>query len=149
MSDRVLVLRRTYPDVTPEELFEAWTDPALVAEWYGPEGFTNEIDYMDVRVGGEYRLVMQAPDGSKMPLRGTFQLLDRPTKLSFSWQWETAPGDIGSGKTLVTVDIRAKGSATEIVLTHEGFATEEQKSNHEMGWTGALDKLGRFLAANA
>ena len=146
MSDRTLVLRRSYPDVTPDEMFEAWTAPDLVAEWYGPEGFTNDIEFMEARAGGGYRLIMNAPDGQKFALRGTFRAVERPTKVSFTWIWEEAPPGADPQETLVTVDIRAAGSATEIVLTHEDFRDTAQRDMHVEGWSGSLDKLGRFLA---
>lgn len=146
MSDRVLVLRRSFAGVTPEEMYDAWTRPELVAAWYGPEGFSNTVHEMDLRVGGRYRLTMHAPDGSDYPLSGTFSVLDRPRRLGFTWRWETAPPEADSAETRVTVDIKAAGTATEIVLTHEGFADVEAVRNHETGWTGALERLARRLS---
>ena len=48
MADVALVITRTF-DAKPEDVFRAWIDPKLVAEWYGPEGFTNEIHEFDAR----------------------------------------------------------------------------------------------------
>lgn len=146
MKDRTLVLRRTFANVSAEAVYDAWTRPELIAEWYGPEGFTNEIHEMDVRPDGNYRLTMHAPDGSKYPLTGVFRTLRRPERLSFTWKWETPPANGDPNETLVTVDIRQVGDMTEMVLTHEGFATADDVTNHETGWAGALDKLGRSLA---
>ena len=62
MADVALVITRTL-NAKPEDVFKAWLDPKQVADWYGPEGFTNEIHEYDAREGGTYRLTMKAPNG--------------------------------------------------------------------------------------
>jgi uncharacterized protein YndB with AHSA1/START domain len=148
MNDTVLTLTRTFPDVDAEAVYDAWTRPELVADWYGPDGFANEIHEMDVRVGGRYHLTMIAPDGSRYALSGEFRLLEPPNRLSFSWKWENQPESAGNETTLVTVDIRQVASGTQVTLTHSGFANSEHRDNHRSGWEPALDKLGRTLSAN-
>ena len=144
----VLALTRTFPGVEPQAVYDAWTRPELVADWYGPEGFTNEIHEMDVRVGGRYHLTMIAPDGSRYPLRGEFRTLEPPHRLAFSWQWETLPEAAGDVETLVTVEIRRAGAGSEVTLTHSGFASAEHRDNHRSGWEPALGKLGKTLSAD-
>lgn len=148
MSGTVLTLTRTFPDVEPQAVYDAWTKPELVADWYGPDGFTNEIHKMDVRVGGRYRLTMVAPDGSRHPLSGEFRELEPPHRLAFSWKWENTSPAVGNEETLVTVDIRAVKAGVEVTLTHSGFASAEQRDNHRMGWEPALGKLGNTLSRN-
>src|SRR5271155_1615963 len=61
-SDREIVTMRVFE--APRELvFAAWTEPKHVAQWWGPNGFTNTIYEMDVRPGGVWRFVMHGPDG--------------------------------------------------------------------------------------
>jgi uncharacterized protein YndB with AHSA1/START domain len=148
MTGETLVLKRVFPDVDPQAVFDAWTKPELVADWYGPEGFTNEIDEMDVCVGGRYRLTMHAPDGSRYPLSGEFRTVDPPHRLAFSWKWESQPATVGNEETLVTVDIRPVKTGVEVTLTHSGFADGGQRDNHRSGWEPAFDKLARTLSAN-
>lgn len=143
MNDKILVLRRTFRRVSADDVYDAWVRPEIVADWYGPEGFVNEIHEMESREGGGYRLTMHAPDGSAYKLRGVFRALRRPTKLAFTWMWETPPENGDPRETLVTVDISQQGPDVLLMLTHEGFAGREDVASHEMGWTGALDKLGR------
>lgn len=57
-----LTIRRTF-ETSRERVWEAWTDPEQVAQWWGPNGFTNTVDKMDVRPGGVWRFVMHGPDG--------------------------------------------------------------------------------------
>jgi uncharacterized protein YndB with AHSA1/START domain len=50
-----------------ELMWEVWTDPEHIVNWWGPHGFTNTIQHMDVREGGEWRLTMHGPDGINYP----------------------------------------------------------------------------------
>ena len=50
----------------PRELvWKAWTDPQMMARWWGPKGFTNPVCEMDVRVGGKILIHMRAPNGAR------------------------------------------------------------------------------------
>ncbi|MHC5832643.1 MAG: SRPBCC domain-containing protein, partial [Nostoc sp.] len=44
-------------------MFQAWTDPKHIAQWWGPKGFTTRVIEMDLRPGGKWRYVMTGPDG--------------------------------------------------------------------------------------
>ncbi|ESQ74859.1 SRPBCC domain-containing protein [Asticcacaulis sp. AC402] len=52
-------------------VYQAWTDPQMLAAWWGPEGLTTTVD-VDVRPGGSLSLIMHAPDGSDYPVMGEF-----------------------------------------------------------------------------
>lgn len=146
MADTTLVIKKVF-DASPEDVFDAWTDPEQVALWYGPEGFNKtDIHSFDVREGGAYSLTMNAPDGGKHKLRGTFKKIERPRKLVLTWQWEGGEGDMGGDETLVTVELADVGGKTEMVFTHSGFATEAAKNNHNQGWTGSFNKLEKVLS---
>jgi uncharacterized protein YndB with AHSA1/START domain len=54
-------------------VWKAWTDPKMMAQWFGPRGFTNPVCELDVRVGGTLRIVMRGPDGQDYPMIGKFR----------------------------------------------------------------------------
>ena len=61
---------------TPVELvWEVWTKPEHLSQWWGPNGFTNRISKMDVRSGGEWDLVMHGPDGRHMLFRSAEEFI--------------------------------------------------------------------------
>ncbi|WP_261800462.1 SRPBCC family protein [Paenibacillus sp. PAMC21692] len=66
-----LTTSRIY-DVPRELAFAAWTTPDQLAEWWGPEGFTNTFHEIDFSPGGVWRLTMHGPDGTDYPNRNTF-----------------------------------------------------------------------------
>src|SRR2546426_6169783 len=61
-ADREIITTRVL-DAPRELVWKAWTDPKHVAEWWGPNGFTNTIQEMDVRPDGVWRFIMHGPDG--------------------------------------------------------------------------------------
>ena len=65
-----------------------------------------------------------------------------PERLVFTWKWEHEPLE---SETLVTVEFLKSGPGTRLILTHERFAAETSRQEHEKGWTGCLDRLQNFL----
>src|SRR5215475_9544910 len=65
-------------------VWEAWTDPKMMAQWFGPRGFTNPVCELDVRVGGSLRIVMRGPDGQDYPMKGEFRQVVAPERLVFT-----------------------------------------------------------------
>lgn len=65
-------------------VFKTWTDPLHVAQWWGPEGFTNPVCRWDARPGGGIRIDMRAPDGTLYPMGGIFHEVIAPEWLDFT-----------------------------------------------------------------
>ena len=63
---------------TPAQVFAAMTDPARLARWWGPAGFTNEVTLCDLRLGGRWLFVMHGPDGKAYPNENHFEVLEPP-----------------------------------------------------------------------
>ncbi len=62
---------REFP-VPPEAVFAAIQDPARLARWWGPEGFTNTFDTFEFREGGQWLFTMHGPDGANYPNESEF-----------------------------------------------------------------------------
>jgi len=71
-SDRELLITRKL-NAPVQLVWEAWTDPEHIANWWGPDGFTNTITKMDMRPGGEWNLVMHGPDGTDFDNKSIFK----------------------------------------------------------------------------
>jgi uncharacterized protein YndB with AHSA1/START domain len=135
-----LEITRTF-DAPPSRIFACFTNEEDFNAWLGPYDVRGEVTLLEPRVGGRYRIVMHRPDGSDMVVGGQFQTLEEPSRLSFTWKWDT-----GQDTTLITVVLRAVGNKTEMHFRHEGFSTEIDRDNHNPGWTGCFDKLEVFVA---
>ncbi len=69
-ADRQLILKRWFA-APPALVFRAWTDPAMMAGWWGPRGFDTTVE-ADPSPGGGYAITMQGPDGTRYPMHGQF-----------------------------------------------------------------------------
>jgi len=81
-GDREIVITRLL-DAPRELVFDMWTDPKHIAQWWGPNGFTTTIHQMDVRPGGVWRLVMHGPDGRDYQNRLVFLEIAKPERLVY------------------------------------------------------------------
>lgn len=72
-----LVTSRWLP-APPERVFDAFADPAQLARWWGPRGFTTTTLAFDLRAGGVWRLVMRGPDGADYPMAKQVVRVERP-----------------------------------------------------------------------
>jgi len=138
-----LVLRRTYA-APRQRVFDAWTKPEFAVKFLGTGEVTVPEARMDVRTGGSYTIVMLMPDGERWNVRGTYREVRPPERLCMTWRWEEdKPED--EYDTLLTLEFNELGGGTELVLTHEQFASVDSRDRHETGWTAIMQQLGAFV----
>ena len=124
---------------------EVFTDPNELARWWGPEGFSTPSLEFDPSVGESYRIEMQPPEGDAFYLTGEFRVVDRPTRLAYTFRWEDPdPDDV---ETVVDLSFRDFGESTEVVFTQGLFKTEARRALHRDGWTDGFNKLEALLSS--
>ena len=147
-QDVVLQVNRRF-EAPRERVFEAWTSPAVLREWWraGPEWETPEAE-VDLRPGGSYRLSMRDTEKDEThTVVGEYKEVSPPERLVYTWNWEgDAEPMAGSEGTLVTVEFADDDGATEVSLTHTGFANEEIMGMHAHGWEACIANLERYLS---
>jgi uncharacterized protein YndB with AHSA1/START domain len=136
----VLLVRRSIR-ASPERIFDAWTQPEHLKRWWGPESVECIEAEVDLRVGGQYRIANQFPDGKVLWISGEFETVERPHRLVYTWR----VGDIAGAAERVTVTFEARGETTEVIVAHERIPTESMRDLHEQGWVGCLDGLVDYL----
>lgn len=131
-------------------VYEAWTDPAIMMQWFGPAGRRCPGATLDVRVGGAYRIEVVscspppgAADGQTHMAAaiGHYTQVVPNELLQFTWSTDWSPGE----ESLVTVSLRDVAGGTEINILHENFNQEASRDGHNQGWVGCLDKLANLL----
>jgi uncharacterized protein YndB with AHSA1/START domain len=79
-------------------------------------------------------------DGTEHESRGEFLEVTKPRRLAMTWRW------LGSeGESRVEIDLKPIDDGTELTFTHALLRDEPTRAAHEKGWTGALDKLEKYL----
>lgn len=128
---------------TPEEVFDAWTNPAVLMRWWAmrPSQSPGTCE-VDLRVGGRYLLEMRDPDtGAVHAVAGEYREVQRPHRLVFTWCWQGG-GDMHPGHvSVVSIEFAARGDRTTVVLEHADLASETSRNGHGAGWRGVLESL--------
>jgi uncharacterized protein YndB with AHSA1/START domain len=122
------------------------TDAGRVMRWFGPQGYTPTRVDLDPRVDGAYRITMRPPEGEEFHIRGVFKEVVPARRLAFTFAYEEpSPDDV---ETLVMLTLREPtAGSTELALEQSGFATEDRRELHHVGWTDSLERLGALIAA--
>ncbi|EQA46590.1 hypothetical protein LEP1GSC050_0162 [Leptospira broomii serovar Hurstbridge str. 5399] len=146
-ADREISTTRIFN--APRDLvWRVWTDPNHVAQWWGPNGFTNTVHEMSVKPGGVWRITMRGPDGVDYPNKIVYLEVIKPERLVYSHGSgdEENPGDFH-----VTVTFTERNGKTE--LSMRGLfksAKERDQAAKEYGAIEGLkqtmDRLEQFLA---
>jgi uncharacterized protein YndB with AHSA1/START domain len=133
-----------------EKVFEAWTQREKLEKWMCrfPRS-ESRYQGSDARPGGVRVMEVKAASGETFKQTITYRDIEPPSRLVFSWDWQefSAAGEkIDEAlNTLVTVEFHPRGTFTEVILTHEGLRTAEQRARHERGWIGCFDSLTETL----
>jgi uncharacterized protein YndB with AHSA1/START domain len=127
-------------------VYAAWTDPAQMKQWFGPEKVQTRELIADARVGGEFRWDLINPEGEEMTIRGEFRELKPGKKIVFTWHWEE--DEVWKNHvSIVTIELSDADGGTELRLAHEQLPNEASRDGHKGGWNSVLDKLARFVDA--
>ncbi len=126
-----------------EAVFRAFTEPAALVKWYGPEGMSVDDLKVDLRPGGAYSLVFRQADGGGHALSGVYREVSPPGRLVMTWVW--GQGDMAGIETLVTIELAEAGTETELTLTHEMLPSQNSIDHHGKGWMSIFNCLDRFV----
>jgi uncharacterized protein YndB with AHSA1/START domain len=137
-----LTVQRTFK-APRSKVFNAWKDPELVKLWLGGQQARKLHAEIDFRVGGAYRVEIQNPSGATYHLHGTYQEIDEPERIVFTWAFDT--WDSAQDVTLVTVTFSEAEGQTNLTLTHERFRDVPTRDLHGEGWGVCFDRLENLL----
>lgn len=142
-TDREVIMTRAF-DAPRRMVFDAMTKPEYIKRWYGPHGFVVSLCESDLRVGGAYRIVQRAPDGSEIGFRGVHRELAPPERRVYTWIFELMPDkeaivtetfDEQGGKTIFTARLLFQSKADRDGYLSTGAAEGASQS------MGRIDEL--------
>lgn len=144
-ADREITITQVF-DAPRELVFNAWTDPKRIVQWWGPQGFTTTIHEMDVRPGGVWRFIMHGPDGVDYPNKVVYSEIVKPERLVYDH------GEKGrSGFFHMTVNFAEHGKKTRLTMQmlFESVAERDRvvkEYNAIEGGKQTLERLAQHLA---
>jgi len=149
-------LEHPYP-ASAETLWELWTTPEGIASWWAPDGFTVEVQTLELEPGGElvYAMTATGPEqiafmeSAGMPLstvsRKTFTEVDRPRRLAYTSLADFIPGVEPYG-FLTVVDLTPTEAGTDVVMTVEEMHDDVWTERLLAGRTNELENLARVAS---
>ncbi|MCP4315544.1 MAG: SRPBCC domain-containing protein [Hyphomicrobiales bacterium] len=144
IDDQVLIIERTI-SASIEKVFDAWINPELLVQWWGPEGMSIPKHTLDVREGGTWETTMRNADGGEVVVSGVYKAIDRPNRLVFTWAWTQPDGTRGE-ETEISVTFAAVDGGTKMTLDQRTFAEVDNRDNHGMGWQSSFNCLDQLFA---
>jgi uncharacterized protein YndB with AHSA1/START domain len=155
-ASRILEIARVF-DAPREVVFRHFVDPALIAKWWGPDGFVVPEEQVEVeaRVGGAHHKTMVlesaeiaagmgVPVGTAFPDAATVLEIVPPELLVLTSEPQPEMGLVE--RTISRIEFHAEGPSRTRVVIIDGPYTEMMAPNAETGWTQQFAKLERLLA---
>ena len=153
------VFERTF-DASLETVWQAWTDPKMLKEWWGPNNVSIPECEVDVRVGGKIYIVMEAGEGmgsfkgTRWPMKGTSTVVEKNSKLSYAakaWtEGQEEATEIDQVTDLALADENGKTKLKlKVTINKTGPKAGMAIQGMQMGFNQQLDKLDKFLAITA
>lgn len=150
LNEKSLTIERVYP-TSPERLYQAWTDPALVGQWLAPGPMKCSAPIYDVRKGGRWRIEMsgRGPDGRLMEMsyEGTFDEVTPGKRIVMLWPPAMPSVEPGADDppSVVTATFTPVSGGTLLRLTQDGMPNRDGAQNAAYGWEMAFENLARIV----
>jgi uncharacterized protein YndB with AHSA1/START domain len=159
VSYQVVVTREL--TAAPAQAWQAWSDPGLVRQWWGPTGFSCPRADIDFREGGRSLVSMQAPEeygGMLMHNSWTYTSISEPFRLEFVLNFVDEHGNVLDPADLglpgVPKDVRhvitlraIEGGRTGLTVTEYGYSSVEARDQSHAGLEQSLDKMQAIFAS--
>jgi uncharacterized protein YndB with AHSA1/START domain len=141
-----IVMTRVF-DAPRDLVYKICNDPELRPQWWGPSILTTDVLKMDVRSGGEWRIVQRDPEGNEFGFHGVYHLVDPPSRTVNTFEFEGVPGhvvletatfeEVEGGKTRLTIQSVFQSVADRDAMVQSGM---------EGGASEGMDRLADLIA---
>ena len=147
-GDRELVITRLI-DAPRRKVFQAWTDPTLLRQWFAPRPWTTSMAELDVRPGGASLIVMRDPEGRDFPNRGAYLEVVENERLVFTDAYTKAWEPSEKPFMTVVVTFQDEGGRTRYTahVLHWTVADREahERMGFRQGWAQCADQLAALV----
>jgi uncharacterized protein YndB with AHSA1/START domain len=152
-----VVFERTY-HASPETIWQAWTNPDMIKQWWGPNNVTIPECEVDLRVGGKIYIVMEAGEamgpykGTRWPMLGKFTVVESNAKLSYAAKaWIEGQSEETTIDQITELTLTEEFGKTKLTIRAAIYKTGPRAGmavqGMQHGFTQQLDKLNDFLTA--
>jgi uncharacterized protein YndB with AHSA1/START domain len=143
-NNRTITLERTF-NAPIDLVWEAWTQPEHIAQWWGPKGMETEVVHHDFRVGGTWEFHMKMKDGNAFISNGSYIEIDAPHRMITTANF--IPMTEGVELHII---LKEKGDQTHfafhVVHETEAYCIQQEKMGLMNGWGSVFDRLDQHLS---
>ena len=118
----------------PEKVFNAWTQPALLKQWFAPMPWTTAKAELDVRAGGASLIVMRSPEGKEFPSYGVYLEVVKNARLVFTDAFTKAWEPSDKPFMLVELTFEAQGELTKYTARVRHWTVADREAHEKMGF---------------
>jgi len=139
LSQRTLVIKKTF-NAPIKLVWEAWTQPEHIVQWWAPKGMTIKVIEHDFKIGGKWKYVMPMPDGNEFISDGEYLEI-----VEFQKIFTTANFKPMTEGVEIHVLFEENGDKTNftfsVIHPTEEYCKEQEKMGFYNGWGSAFDRL--------
>ena len=144
-ANEPVIITHRFIKASPALLFACWTTPEHMKQWLGPRNLVMVSCEVDLRVGGAYRYVHRAPDGTEYGFHGKYLEIDAPHRMVCTFVFEPFP----QNEAVDTLTLEEKDGGT-LVTTHSRHSSIEARDGHlsggmERGMSEGYERLEALL----
>lgn len=133
-------------DAPCEAVYRAWTEPALLEQWFVPRPWTVEVVKSDVRPGGESLIIMRGPEGQEFPNPGIYLEVVPNQKLVFTDAFTSAWEPSGKPFMVAEVTFTDEGGKTRYEARVRHWSVEDREAHEKMGFHEGWSQVAEQLA---
>jgi uncharacterized protein YndB with AHSA1/START domain len=145
-TQSTFVIERTYA-ASPQQVFDAWADPAAKAQWFGPRERPKDAHSMEFRVGGHEHLTVQVPDGPTFHFDAVYQDIVPGQRIIYAYDMHN--GNTRISVSLAVLELEAHSAGTRLTLTEHGVYLDghDTPAQREHGTIELMQALGEYVEA--
>jgi uncharacterized protein YndB with AHSA1/START domain len=143
LAKRTLTLKKRF-DAPIDLVWEAWTQPEHVSQWWGPKGMAIQVVEHNFKVGGKWKYVMAMPDGSEFISEGVFSEIVERKKIVTTANFLPMTEGVEI-RALFEQDGAQTNFTFSVVHPTEEYCKQQEQMGFYNGWGSAFNRLDAFL----
>jgi len=143
IEKRTITIIRTL-NASRQLVWDAWTQPEHIAQWWAPQGMDLIIVTHNFTVGGNWEYTMKMPNGQDFKTFGTYSRIEAPALLETSANFLPMTENV-----ILRVEFTEVGNTTEmafhVIHPTEAYARQQESMGIQNGWGGVFNNLAGYL----
>jgi len=143
LQSRTLTIKRTF-DAPVEIVWEAWTQPEHVAEWWAPKGMKVKVVEHNFKVGGKWKYSMPMPDGNDFISEGVYSVIIKFERIFTSADFRPMTEGVEM-QSFFEKDGEKTNFIFNVIHATEEYCKAQEKMGFYNGWGSALERLNTLV----